>query len=220
MRTAEGVAMKVVTRHTTIPSPRLLDMLQGDRGTCLIMTRLSGAPLGEEQTLQDLCPEQLQSFEDILREWFAQLRSIPVPDDAGVSAIDGGSCFCYRVDNNKEFGPFPSYEKFYDFLLQYAPKRHRPELREKLATISSPPHRLVFCHADIQPANFLIQDGRLVGWIDWECAGWYPEYWDYTTALFGRVLYRPWYELFTRIFPQYGQELEVEQAFWEVTDPW
>ncbi len=28
------------------------------------------------------------------------------------------------------------------------------------------------------------QCGRVTGIVDWECAGWYPEYWEYTKAHF------------------------------------
>jgi hypothetical protein len=26
-------------------------------------------------------------------------------------------------------------------------------------------------------------EGRITGFLDWESAGWYPDYWDFTTAL-------------------------------------
>lgn len=41
-----------------------------------------------------------------------------------------------------------------------------------------------FAHADLNPANVLIHNGRLSGFVDWEFAGWYPEHWEYTKACY------------------------------------
>ncbi|KAI0367531.1 kinase-like protein [Pilatotrama ljubarskyi] len=220
VRKDEAVAMEMVLRHTRIPIPRVLDTLQGSRGTCIIMTRLPGVSFGREQTLYDLSPEQLQDFEDTLRDWFTQLRNILVPPSATISSIAGNACRCYRVSHDHDFGPFQTEEQLQEHLLRSVPKRHHATLRAKLGTLRMRPHRLLFSHGDLHPNNFLLQEGRLTGWIDWECAGWFPEYWDYTNALYLRTGYRLWCEVFTRIFPQYGPELAVEDAFWMVANPW
>jgi serine/threonine protein kinase len=45
-------------------------------------------------------------------------------------------------------------------------------------------HPPVFTHGDLQAKNILVReaDGLPVV-IDWECAAWYPSYWEYTNAL-------------------------------------
>lgn len=54
-------------------------------------------------------------------------------------------------------------------------------------------HDVVFTHADVNPRNILIdlynlpgrtRDSRVSGIVDWEFAGFYPEYWEYTKSLF------------------------------------
>lgn len=41
-----------------------------------------------------------------------------------------------------------------------------------------------FTHGDIKHHNILVdEDGHITGLLDWESAGWYPEFWEYTTAL-------------------------------------
>ena len=40
-------------------------------------------------------------------------------------------------------------------------------------------HRIVFTHGDLAPRNITVQDGKIVGVVYWEDAGWYPEYWEY-----------------------------------------
>ncbi|POR32750.1 Putative phosphotransferase enzyme family protein [Tolypocladium paradoxum] len=44
---------------------------------------------------------------------------------------------------------------------------------------------IVFTHGDIAARNIMVRDGRIVALLDWEFAGWYPEYWEYVFALRG-----------------------------------
>lgn len=40
--------------------------------------------------------------------------------------------------------------------------------------------RTVFTHADIAPRNIMIDEqNKVTGILDWEYAGWYPDYWEY-----------------------------------------
>ncbi|KAJ5719781.1 kinase-like protein [Penicillium malachiteum] len=37
-------------------------------------------------------------------------------------------------------------------------------------------------HGDLSSLNILVRGDYIVGIIDWETAGWYPSYWEYTSA--------------------------------------
>ncbi|KAL4250838.1 Protein kinase-like domain superfamily protein [Abortiporus biennis] len=76
--------------------------------------------------------------------------------------------------------------------------------------------RLCLTHGDLSPRNLLYHNGRLSGMIDWECAAWLPEYWDYTNAVYNVRLLEQWCNPLHRMFPQYKRELE----FWKVHNPW
>ncbi|KAL3480369.1 kinase-like domain-containing protein [Aspergillus californicus] len=41
---------------------------------------------------------------------------------------------------------------------------------------------MVFTHGDLSSLNVLVRGDTIVGIIDWETSGWYPSYWEYTTA--------------------------------------
>lgn len=43
-------------------------------------------------------------------------------------------------------------------------------------------HSIVFTHGDLNMLNILVRDGRIVALLDWESAGFYPEYWEYACA--------------------------------------
>ncbi|WPG99016.1 Hypothetical protein R9X50_00181800 [Acrodontium crateriforme] len=53
-----------------------------------------------------------------------------------------------------------------------------PEIKRLIDLQESP----VFTHGDLSSLNILARGDDIVGIIDWETAGWYPSYWEYTTA--------------------------------------
>jgi thiamine kinase-like enzyme len=50
-------------------------------------------------------------------------------------------------------------------------------------------HEIILTHGDISPRNIIVQGSKVVAILDWEMAGFYPEYWEYAKAL-----YRPAWE--------------------------
>lgn len=66
--------------------------------------------------------------------------------------------------------------------------------------------------------NVLSHNGRLSGTVDWENAGWYPEYWEYTNAYFGTRRDKRWLAAVDRVFEplgDYSEELQIERKLWE-----
>jgi thiamine kinase-like enzyme len=47
-----------------------------------------------------------------------------------------------------------------------------------------PPHEIVLTHADLSPRNIIVKGDKVVGILDWEMAGFYPEYWKYVKAMY------------------------------------
>jgi aminoglycoside phosphotransferase (APT) family kinase protein len=91
-------------------------------------------------------------------------------------------------------GPFSSVETFYNYLFAPASDHTFKSDTEYQKTLSraerlqNRQHRIVFTHGDFKAHNILVDDdGHLSGFLDWESAGWYPEYWEFTTAMrFGK----------------------------------
>lgn len=91
-------------------------------------------------------------------------------------------------------------------------------------------HKVVFTHAEMNPRNIMVDrsvrpdrtlDWSLSGIVDWESAGYYPEYWEYTKALWEvrPTFERPhamMHEVF-RALGHYSAELDIEsrsREFW------
>lgn len=66
---------------------------------------------------------------------------------------------------------------------------------------------LVLSHAEICPKNIVMDQCRIIGITGWDCAGWYPEWWDYVKFFEARTSEEnhDWYEyageIFDRHFP-------------------
>lgn len=90
---------------------------------------------------------------------------------------------------------------------------------------------MVFTHADLNPRNILVDrviqsDGsrswEVTGIVDWETSGYYPEYWDYTKAMFEEFRgFRRYTNMIAKVFAEFGdysQEYDVEKRSWESGD--
>lgn len=199
----------------------------------ILMTRLPGIELSEvyedEGGLDD---EDREAITEELRVMLAAVRSWTAPTAISlhkpISSIMGGPIRSIRVPKHI-MGPFENERQFTTYLLAAA-SAHSYKSTEKfeqdLATarklLDMPPHRIVFTHGDYALHNILVHEARVTGWIDWESAGWYPEYWEFTTPL-GWASSRPaWKALLLRLGgDQYLSELESELGVRKLTvDAW
>jgi thiamine kinase-like enzyme len=130
----------------------------------------------------------------------------------------GEACRDHRIHGARPVGPF-SDESTFSQLLRFSDDPARRG------------HKIVFTHADLNPRNILVDqirqsDGNLywsvTGIVDWETSGYYPEYWDYTKAMFEGFRwtwrYNDIMQGVFREFGDYSRELDVERRCWESGD--
>lgn len=220
----EALATTYVGMWSTIPVPKIRDCIEYDGRTFLLMTKLPGEPV--MGGLMDMSKHEIDAFVGTLTDWMNQLRALGPPDDHGVSHFDGGPCSAKRIhDGGQTCGPFSSVQDFHENLYQTVHWREdKGKLRQLAQKSHSRHHRICFTHNDLHRSNILVSNNRLTGLIDFERSGWYPEYWDFTTALYdigyGQDLcYRAWIDVWERVFPQYHDEIQVEHAFWLASFP-
>ncbi|KAI0640878.1 kinase-like domain-containing protein [Trametes meyenii] len=141
-----------------------------------------------------------------LRNALRELRSIPPPSGA-VSGLD---------NQPREFKA-----ALFEFTNPTLFPERMPTLRRLAGPVQSMNHRIVFTHGDLHGFNIIVKDGRLAGIIDWETAGWLPEYWEHT-SIEGHITLEPLFHQFWDAVGAFGpspypEELALEFALWLCT---
>ena len=183
------------------------------------MSRIDGVTLDEFLGSREL-PDTNQVIGD-LKDILAQLRGLPPPSNM-VSSLYGRPVYCARIPESRDpIGPFPNIGAFHEYLftIVHAHADH-DGLRVLAQKSHTKPHRLYFTHGDLNRDNIIVKNGRIAGIIDWQTAGWLPEYWEYSAAMWtGWRRFRV-AQLMKQVFPPYDEEMEVERALWRETDRW
>lgn len=205
----EPNALKQVELHTSIPAPRVVDVVESHGETFLVMTRLPGQMLDDVFHL--MTSAERGRLADDLRACVAQLRQIPNNTPYLFADTLGGPLIDHRLPDDKIVGPFNAESDFNSFLLDGGTA---VECFGEGAFMRQD-HRSYFTHSDFHFTNLLIDQGRLSGIVDWECAGFKPEYWEFTKATWSCLQNGPSEALFRRALDDgYEQELEIERKLW------
>jgi hypothetical protein len=186
------------------------------------MTRVPGDELGREyETLSEedrnSILQQLKGYLEVMRKW-----ECPWGENR-ICSLVGTAVRSVRIPNHFA-GPFETEQEFNEYLLRpawaggfpsEAEYKHALDRARKMQKMS---HRIVFTHGDLAHHNIMVQDGRITGFLDWESAGWYPDYWDFTTPLrFAREVF--WWRGFVMELggDSYLAELDCERALTSLT---
>ncbi|KAK2797660.1 hypothetical protein FQN51_008354 [Onygenales sp. PD_10] len=224
----EANALRLVEKHTPIiPAPRLIDFVvpvaEGNDkrryyGNCgyMLTTRARGARL--DHAIYWMTHEDRKQLGVDLGKCISQWRHIPNDNNSPSTLITstlGGPAYDHQFED-KQCGPFSSTVEFADSLTEYLQdQRGKPPL----ATLYKPDYRVFFTHSDLHQTNIFVEAGRLSGVIDWEHAGFKPEYWEYTRSLlayWGRGEHK--FILDQAFEEDYSEELEAQKYLWKV-DP-
>ncbi|KAJ5201648.1 uncharacterized protein N7498_006311 [Penicillium cinerascens] len=186
------------------------------------MTRVPGKELGqvyETLSIEDRTSilQELKSYLEVMRGW-----SNPWGGNR-ICSLLGTAIRSVRVPNHL-IGPFESEEEFNQYLIEpswsggFKSDLAYNQALDVARGIEKIPHRILFTHGDIKHHNIMVSGGRITGFLDWESAGWYPEYWDFTTALrFAREDFW-WYNFAIDLGGgEYLAELKCERALTPLT---
>jgi aminoglycoside phosphotransferase len=202
-------ALKLVRKHTSIPVPFPIDLILSPTGSFMVTSRVEGDRAG--LAIDECTDQEMSLMAQDLRSWIAELHAIKMPTDSSyaISGTSGGACLDYRI-GALPVGPFRDEKEFNESLrLGILPNLvHRND------------HEIVFTHSDLTLRNILVKDGRISGVVDWENAGWYPEYWEYTKCHFGVRPPERWPRTVAAAFEnKYEEELKTERQYWEYASP-
>jgi len=134
----------------------------------------------------------LESICKQLRRMLDELRALRPPPGAGVQSCVGGSLRDSTIPHCRpRMGPFKAIQEFHPWLRDdFKPAddlvnlnvEEDAALRETIPQQDGPWPPPVFTHGDLSASNVLVEGDKITGIIDWETSGWYPQYWEYTSA--------------------------------------
>ncbi|KAI1813153.1 kinase-like protein [Poronia punctata] len=203
----EYQALKLVRRYTDIPVAQPLDLISDKEDSYLLTSRLPGHMIGPR--MDAFTDEKVGTIGQDLQRCIKQLRLIP---KLGVYDARVIARAPYDAERGDYHGPFASERDFNDYLKS----PHLPDLSHRDS------HAIVLAHGDINMRNILVDDdGMLSGIVDWEMAGWYPDYWDYTKAHYVTKRHWRWRKMMDEVFDGIGdfrKELEIEWQLWNYCD--
>ncbi|CAG7561114.1 unnamed protein product [Fusarium equiseti] len=161
---------------------------------------------------------EMDTFSRDLQQYLGLIRATAkqvAPAHAICNAI-GGPCHDFRISASQ-----PWDEKRGDF---FGPFVDEDEFNKTLQTPALPGithssgHKIVFTHGDINMRNVMVHKGRISGIIDWENAGWFPNYWEYTKIHYVTKLHKRWLKAMDEVFCEFGDfksEYATEFQLWE-----
>ena len=200
---SEAEAMRLVFQHTDVPVPEVLftefhhvneipdpqhclkrdlNLLDGWIG----MAIAPGRPLTEKwDTLDGDAKESI-----CLQLWdlVAKIRTIAPPPKLSelYQCLADGSPSCDPMLENLQWPPRPLLSdadvraRIYERYLRFGGLRYKDQLPRMLPRSE----RSVLTHADIAPRNVMVdEESRVTGLLDWEWAGWHPDYWEYAQIM-------------------------------------
>jgi hypothetical protein len=138
-----------------------------------------------------------------------QLRAFKSPGGA-ICAFGGRPAVDSRFFRH-EGGPFADEAAYNDFLVA---DLHEPGVRDMIRSQMRDSHEIVLTHGDLHAINILARPAvGVVAIIDWELAGFYPEYLDLVRPYRAAYWECGYYKELRSIFPQhYDAEWLVEMV--------
>lgn len=203
--------MEFIARNTSIPVPKIYCAFTYKGWTYIVMQRVRGECLAN--SWKSRSPESQARILQQLKEMIDSMRRITPPSTA-IANADGGRLWdCRLPGKSLSFGPFGNIDCFHQYLrggIKSPSSEYPPDLNELVDLHSREWPPPVFTHGDLSSLNILVEGDTIVGIVDWETAGWYPMYWEYTTACqvnFRNAFWRAEIEKFLEPWPE---ELRME----------
>lgn len=223
VRLAEAETMRFISANTTIPVPKVHNAYVDDvtGHAVIIMDFVEGE--GLDGAWEHMAPEERDTVIQQLRDYVAQLRRFK---GDFIGSVDGSSCndqYFYEggpaaatttATTNSRYGPYDTEEDF-NLGMVRAMKKDRPfafvDWTCDIWMDTMTDHEIVLTHGDLDPRNILVQGSKVVAILDWEYAGFYPEYWEYCKALCHPEWDGTWMssKAIDRILTPYYKELSV-----------
>ncbi|KAI4193932.1 MAG: hypothetical protein LQ346_003793 [Caloplaca aetnensis] len=214
---SEAHAIQFIGKHTSIPVPKIYCAFERKGCTYIVMEFIRAYMVAYGWTTRS--EESKGKIMSQLRSMTDEMRRIPRPAGLGIANVCGGSLFDGRLPGPLRFGPFKTTDDFHLHVregwdrerCQALPPIPGDEIRDLLRQHDGT-WPVCFTHGDLSSLNILTRGDEVVGIIDWETAGWYPSYWEYTNAWHVNPWNEFWQEEVGKFLEPLPQELAMEQT--------
>ncbi|PVI08062.1 kinase-like protein [Periconia macrospinosa] len=181
--TFEAVNTEYVKANTTIPIPEIAkDWTDRQQRRFILAERIEGENL--QSAWPTLSQDARVRIAEQTAEYIHQLRKLQSEKMAslGDAPIYSGWLFLQGLET--PHGPFGSDEELWQSLsveLRKLPEKAQKAFRKRLPPCAP----YTFTHGDLTTVNIMVKDDKLAAIIDWESAGYFPVWWEFTAAGIG-----------------------------------
>ncbi|KAK2734985.1 hypothetical protein FQN55_002313 [Onygenales sp. PD_40] len=205
----ETEAMKFVAANTTIPIPKVYETRWSDTDASqIVMEYIPGQSL--DKVWGKLTHDKRMSICHQLRGYLSQLAKLkPTTMPARIESANGGPV-TVGLRYPRLGGPFDSEEEFNDFLVGLDDPTYPSPFKQYARSGMRDNHEIHFAHGDFSPRNIMVDvgSGEVKAVLDWDRAGWYPEYWDQNRILSENPGLHDYFPYLKHIVPfNYSQEV-------------
>ena len=219
---SEAENMKSIAAHSTIPVPKVYAAFidPETNRAYIIMDYIPGDDL--QKLLPSLTPSEKAVICRLIRDSIVKLRKIPAPDYLGTLNRQPYNDGVFRPEDDNPLipGPFANQDEMNRGLLEKLRQLESPQyvrILQGMIERTLHGHRTVFTHGDLQPKNIMVERVDAAGpsfkitLVDWEMAGWYPEFWEFCNATVCCRFKPDWLELIPHILEHYSVEYLMMQ---------
>jgi hypothetical protein len=164
--------------NTTIPVPAKAQEWEDGCSHFSLMKKMPGESL--EMAWPRLNAEEKKTCAREVVEYLAQLRTHTAPTP---QTVDGAPARDKMFAYDGEVAMLEDKEAWWARVEKGFAKKEpawREELKAEYPGYAAP---YVLTHGDLNTGNIMVHDGHVSGIIDWEYAGYYPDWWESTTAM-------------------------------------
>ncbi|OTA99099.1 hypothetical protein M426DRAFT_68456 [Hypoxylon sp. CI-4A] len=219
VRREEALALRAMNKafpDNRVPTPELYGWKEDEGDIFIYMSLVRGSTL--QGAWDSLTRDDKESICTQLSQIVVALREIEAPSaPPSLGSITGGRVQDLYFLFSRRAGPFPDVKAFHDALSAEAipnlPGLENPS--EPYRGLLPNMAKVYFTHGDLNRKNIIVSDApgprKIAAVVDWEQAGWYPEYWEYCKLLISESYAEEWRDAgwADKVMTIYEDEFEI-----------
>ncbi|KAF5319236.1 hypothetical protein D9619_008701 [Psilocybe cf. subviscida] len=184
---AEGQTLWALSKFCPeVRTPTVYGWCKDDDEVFIYMSYIDGVTL--DSRLEALGENELMDVAQQLAQMLASIRRLrQPPENTFIGSPDHGPVHDQIWWQAKPVSAFSSVKEFNDALFAFAeglPQFPEHKIYQDFRTSFLDSASIRFTHTDLSPNNIIMSSTgtEVMGIIDWQESGWYPDHWEYVKA--------------------------------------